>query len=415
MLEQYFKLPAVLRRHRRGLLGAHLDSFVSLAGDLGYPRETVRHQCCVVRGLGLWLESQRLRVADLNEELVGRHLEALRRNEKAWRGDEAATIRRFVGHLRELGVIASPEPVQEDSPLAPILQRYTEYLFVERGVVQATVDNYVPFARHFLEQRFGDGPLCFPQLNESDVTDFVLRWVHSESPGRAKLLVTALRCFFRFLLAYEEIEVDLAAAVPRVADWRLSTVPKYLSAEQVERVLDSCERGTATGRRDYALLLLLVRLGLRAGEVVAMQLDDIDWRAGEIIIRGKGAIHERLPLPPDVGEALVEYLRQDRPACATRRLFVRVRAPHRGFASSAAVDSIVRRALGRAALDPPMKGAHLLRHSLATGMLRAGASMAEIGQVLRHRCPNTTEIYAKVDFEALRRLAQPWPTMEGGQ
>jgi len=415
MLEQYFKLPAVLRRHRSGLLGPYLDSFVSLLGSLGYPRETVRHQCCAVRDLGVWLEGEGLGVADLDDDLVGHHIEERRGSGRAWQGDEAATIRRLVEHLRELGVIASAETVQEESPLDDVLRRYTEYLLVERAVVQVTVDNYVAFVRDFLVQRCGDGPLQLAQLRESDVTDFVLCWVRSHSPGRAKLLVTALRSFFRFLLEHGEIEMDLAAAVPTVAGWRLSTVPKYLSEDQVERLLDACDTTTAPGRRDYAVLLLLSRLGLRAGEVVALELDDIDWRAGEISVRGKGSSHDRLPLPPDVGEALTQYLRQDRPACTTRRLFVRVRAPHRGFASSVAVISIVRRALRRADLNPPVRGAHLLRHSLATGMLRKGASMAEIGQVLRHRNPITTEIYAKVDFDALRGLARPWPIAEGGR
>jgi len=203
--------------------------------------------------------------------------------------------------------------------------------------------------------------------------------------------------------------------IPTVADWRHSTVPKYLSEEQVERLLDACNRDTATGRRDQAVLLLLSRLGLRACEVVALELDDIDWRSGEITVRGKGSHHDRLPLPSEVGNALAEYLRRHRPACTTRRLFVRARAPRRGFTSSGAIISIVRRALRRADLNPPLRGAHLLRHSLATGMLRKGAAMAEIGQVLRHRSPITTEIYAKVDFDALRALALPWPIAEGGQ
>jgi site-specific recombinase XerD len=227
--------------------------------------------------------------------------------------------------------------------------------------------------------------------------------------------VTSLRSFFRFLLAQGEIEVVLAGAVPSVADWRQSSVPKYLPREQVERVLQACDLDTSTGRRNHALLLLLARLGLRAGEVVALELDDIDWRTGEITIHGKGSSHDRMPLLPDVGKALAIYLRRDRPRCSTRRVFVRTRAPYRGFASSAAVSTIVCTALRRAGLEPPVRGAHLLRHSLATGMLHAGASMAEIGQVLRHRSPATTEIYAKVDFNALRGLAQPWPGAERGR
>lgn len=415
MLEQCFKMSAILRRHRSGLLGPHLDSFVSLAGGLGYPRQTVRRQCCVLRDLGRWLESHGLGVADLNQDLVGRHLSDRRLSGQVWRGDEAATIHRFVGHLRELGVLVSPEPVEDDSPLEHMLRRYAMYLLVERAVVQITVDSYVPFARRFLEQRFGNGSLCLRELRESDVTNFVLRWAHSQSPGRAKLLVTALRSFFRFLLEYGEITVDLAATVPTVANWRLSTVPKFMSPEQVERLLDACDQNTAMGKRDYAILLLLARLGLRGCEVARLEIDDINWRVGEFTVRGKGLAYDRLPLLPEIGEALAIYLRQGRPKCSTRRVFVRSKAPFCAIKERGTVGTIVRNAIRKAGLETPSKGAHLLRHSLATGMLRAGASMAEIGEVLRHRNPSTTEIYAKVDFDALRRLAQPWPIEGGGR
>ena len=230
-------------------------------------------------------------------------------------------------------------------------------------------------------------------------------------------MVSALRSFFRFLLQQGEIATDLAACVPAVADWRLSTVPKYLGAEEVERLLSACDQRTRIGRRDYAILMLLARLGLRASEVVALELDDMDWRAGEIVVRGKGQRHDRLPLLQEVGEALASYLRQDRPRGSTRRVFVRMRAPIRGFAGPQTISTIVRRALQRADLKAPAKGvaAHLLRHSLATGMLRRGASMTEIAELLRHRnrSPSTTEIYAKVDLGGLRSLAQPWPWSGG--
>ena len=191
-------------------------------------------------------------------------------------------------------------------------------------------------------------------------------------------------------------------------------MPKYLTPKEVKRVLKACDRCTSVGRRDYAILLLLARLGLRAGEVVALQLEDINWRAGEILVRGKGSLHDRMPLPPEVGQALASYLRRDRPACRTRRVFVCMNAPHRGFAQSATLSAIVRQALARADLHPPLKGAHLLRHSLANSMLRSGATMGEIAEILRHRELNSTEIYAKVDFQSLRPLAQPWP-MGGAQ
>jgi site-specific recombinase XerD len=203
--------------------------------------------------------------------------------------------------------------------------------------------------------------------------------------------------------------MDLAAVVPTVANHRFSGLPKFLTPDEIERLLHVCDLGTVAGRRDYAILLLLARLGLRAGEVVHMTLEDIDWDAGELVIRGKSRRENRLPLPVDVGKAFAQYLRHGRPRCCSRRVFIRLSAPHQGFSSSVAVCDVVRRALARAGLNPAFKGAHLLRHSLATRMLRAGASMGEIGQILRHRLANTTEIYAKVDLTALRALAEPWP------
>jgi site-specific recombinase XerD len=222
-------------------------------------------------------------------------------------------------------------------------------------------------------------------------------------------MATALRSFFRFLRQRGDIRSDLAGAIPATTNWRLTGLPLSLGPEQVEALLDRCDQDTALGQRDYAILLLLARLGLRAGEVVASTLDDLDWETGTLIVHGKGKRQERLPLPEDVGEAVASYLRGSRPRCAARRVFTRRQAPHRGFSSSSAIDIVVRRALARTGLDPEKKGAHLLRHSLASRLLGSGASLEQIAQLLRHAHPQTTEIYAKVDLKALRALAQPWP------
>jgi site-specific recombinase XerD len=222
-------------------------------------------------------------------------------------------------------------------------------------------------------------------------------------------MATALRSFFRFLRQRGDIRSDLVGAIPATTNWRLTGLPLSLGPKQVEALLDSCDQDTALGQRDYAILLLLARLGLRAGEVVALTLDDFDWDNGTLIVHGKGKRQERLPLPEDVGEAVANYLRGSRPHCASRRVFIRLHAPHRGFSSSVAIDDVVRRALARTGLDSEQKGAHLLRHSLATRLLGSGASLEQIAQLLRHAHPQTTEIYAKVDLQALRALAQPWP------
>jgi integrase/recombinase XerD len=273
----------------------------------------------------------------------------------------------------------------------------------------------LPCIRKFLIERFREKPPVIREVRSSDVSDFILRQAPTMSPRRVQLVTAAFRSFFRFLFQDGEMQVNLALSVPSVADRRLATIPKYLSPDQVERVLGTCNRQTATGRRDYAILLLLARLGLRAGEVVSLQLDDVDWRAGELLVRGKGLLHDRMPLPVDVGEALTSYLRADRPPCKTRRVFVCMKAPRSGFAGPSTLSTIVRRALDRADLHPALRGAHVLRHSLATTMLRSGASMNEIGEVLRHRNPHTTEIYAKLDFDGLRTLAHPWPSVGGGR
>jgi site-specific recombinase XerD len=247
------------------------------------------------------------------------------------------------------------------------------------------------------------------QLSARDVTRFLHRYCQHFSKGRAKLLVTALRSFLRYALVKGLITNDLVPCVPTVAYWKRSGLPKAIPKSQVKRILHSSDHRTSIGRRDYAVVLVLARLGLRCHEVVLMTLDDIDWAQGEITVRGKGRRSDRLPIPDDVGTAIAAYLRRGRPHCATRRLFVRDRAPYEGFSSSTAVGDILRRAAARAGLDPSGLGPHRLRHSVATEMLRHGATLQEISEILRHRHADTTAIYAKVDLVALRQLAQPWP------
>ena len=252
-------------------------------------------------------------------------------------------------------------------------------------------------------------------LHADEIRAFVIETGLRLSPRTKQTMAAALRSFLRFLFLRGETAADLALAIPIVRQERQVSVPRHLPPEDIKRLLASCDLASPTGRRNYALLLLLARLGLRAGEVMALRLDDVRWREGEIMVRGKGQVQDKVPLLPDVGEALASYLRQDRPAGPSRQLFICRKAPHRGFSHPSSVSTIVMRALQCAGLTPPMRGAHLLRHSLATAMLRRGASFAEIGQVLRHRSARTTEIYAKVDLAALRDVARPWPCLGGAR
>jgi integrase len=257
-----------------------------------------------------------------------------------------------------------------------------------------------------LSARAVDGELHLQRLSAADVTEFVLTECASRSVGSAKYVVCGLRSLLRYLYVAGRIGAQLEAAVPKVAGWRLAGLPVVFGRAEVSRLLASCDRRTTFGRRDFAVLTLLCRLGLRAGEVAALRLADIDWRAGELVVRGKGHREERLPLPGDVGEALAGWLRRGRPRCEAATVFTRVRAPHRQL-TSAAVSAVVRAACARAGL--PELNAHRLRHTAATEMLRAGAELVEVGQVLRHASVLTTAIYAKVDRDRLRTLASPWP------
>ena len=387
----------------------HLRMFAAALQEAGYRDRTMCSKLRLVADFGHWLKRTGQSFASHLEEHL---LEAFVKHKQCMQqmhGGDSKTLQQFLTHLRKQGVVSDRKLIPDQSPLAGILGRYEQHLLLERKLGSATIFNYLSFARRFLIERFSKGPLLLKEIEVSDISDFVLGNVRTMGAGTAQIMTTAFRSFFRYLFLKGELQANLAACVPAVADWRLSTVPKYVTPEEVERVLKACNRNTAIGRRDYAVLLLVARLGLRAGEVVALQFEDINWRAGEILVRGKGMRHERLPLPADVGEALASYLRQDRPPCQTRRVFVCTRAPRRSFVRSCTVSLIIRRALLRAELDPPVKGAHLFRHSLATSLLRSGAKMEEIGEVLRHRDSGTTEIYAKVDFDGLRSVAHPWP------
>ncbi len=318
----------------------------------------------------------------------------------------------LLDYLAALGV----RPVEEEVPPGPVeelLGRYRDYLLGERGLTEGTARGYVDCVRPFVASRVRGEVLDLVGITAVDVIGFVLSACPGRAIGSVKLIVCSLRSLLRWLHLTGQVRVSLASAVPSVAGWRLSGLPKGIEPHELRRLLAACDRRTRTGRRDYAALLLLARLGLRAGEVAGLQLDDIDWRRGEITISGKGNRRERLPLPADVGAAIAAYLRRGRPATAEgRSVFVRVHAPHRAL-STGGVTMIVFDAAQRAGLGK--MHAHRLRHTAATAMLRAGSSLPEVGQVLRHRSVLTTAIYAKVDQDALAVLARPWPVeLDGG-
>jgi site-specific recombinase XerD len=411
MIEQFLNDAAAAQRMRASPVGSQLDSFAARLTQLGYARASGRDRLWTLSALGRWLRRRHLGLRDLTADVAAAFLKRHAPARRVRRSDHA-TLRLFLEHLEATGIIpASPSP-----PLSPILQlkaQYEAYLRHDRGLSPVTGPRHWFILRRFVRGRFGEGPIDLRGLTADDVTRHALAQIPSRSPASAQLHASTLRSFLHFLWQTGVTAADLTAAIPPVRRWRLADVPKYLARDEVTRVLNACDRSSPVGRRDYAILLLLARLGLRGGEVVRLELDDIDWHTGALTVRGKGSVRSQLPLPSDVGEAVATYLRRDRPRCATRRVFVRARAPHRGLGHPSTVSTLVRMALTRAAVNAPLKGAHVLRHSLATDLLRRGASLADIGDVLRHQQPNTTEIYAKVDITGLRLLAQPWPSGGG--
>ena len=408
MTDHFFRDFQTAPHLHEGPLSVYVDDFAALLQEQGYSPQSARMQTRLVADLSRWLRRQGLAANDLNPQRLKTYLKYRKHHLRPNRGD-ASALQKLMRLLRERGVVGQERCRPIQGPRERVEKHFEQYLLLERGLSLSSVVNYLPFVRQFLSERFGSDRIRLSKLCPADITGFVQRHAHDFCFGRTKLMVTALRVFLRHLRHRGEIATDLAACVPCVPNWSYASLPKFLLPGQVQQVLDHCDRRTESGKRDYAILLMLARLGLRAGEVVALMLDDIDWEAGLLTVRSKGGRWTQLPLPADVGEALACYLQHGRPQCASRRIFIRQRAPRVGFANSIAICSLVERALIRAGVDSPRKGAHLFRHTLATEMLRHGASLAEIGELLRHRHPNTTTIYAKVDLPALRGLALPWP------
>jgi len=390
-----------------GPLERYAPGFVAELVDVGYRPVSAAFLLQLMAHLSRWLAENGLVPEQLLTADVERFL-AARRAVGHTNYLSPKALAPLLRYLRELGVVpAETEP--ELSAVEVLLERYRRYLMEERGLVAGTVRGYVDMVRPFLASRAdATGGLELEALTAGDVLGFVLSESERRRSGKsAKLMVTALRSLLGFVHVEGLIARPLAQVVPSVAFWRLSGLPRGLEAGQVRALLDSCDRNTLAGRRDFAILLMLARLGMRRGEVAALGLDDLDWRAGEILVRGKGNRVERLPLPADVGEALADYLRDGRPRGVERRpVFVRVKAPLTAL-TAGGVTQVVVSAGKRAGLGEVT--AHRLRHTAATELLRAGAPLVEIGQLLRHRTELTTAIYVKVDRDRLRELARPWP------
>jgi len=395
----------VLRSLVRGPLEPHVTGFAEELLRQGYSRSSASQHVCFIAHLDRWMSVQGVGLGELGGSVIERYL-AERRTAGYVEYRSVKALQPLLDYLAPLGVLPVPLEVRPDA-VEGLLGRYGDDLLGERGLTAGTVRGYVDCVRPFVVTRARGEVLDLAGVTAADVTGFVLATCPGRGVGSAKLIVCALRSLLHWLHLTGRLPVPLASAVPSVAGWRLSGLPRGLEPAQLRRLLAACDRRTPTGRRDYAIMLLLARLGLRAGEVAGLGLDDIDWRRGEIAVRGEGNRAERLPLPADVGAAITAYLRRGRPTTAEgRSVFVRVHAPHRAL-TTGGVAMVVFDAAHRAGLGK--LHAHRLRHTAATAMLRAGSPLTEVGQVLRHRSSLTTAIYAKVDRDALAVLARPWP------
>lgn len=389
-------------------LDGHLAEFLATFASAGYAEKTQHDKRRVIVPFIRWARKTQLVVADLDEAAVSGFLARRPRPRGKHGNPERAAVEQFLEHLRARGVTPPRRPLKM-SAADLLVGKYVDHLHSARGLCARSVEVYSPFVRGFVAAQRLPGRRA--SLDASAIRGYLLQCSQNRSASFVKLLAAALRSFLRFLFLDGGTVADLSMAVPPIRRWRLAAVPPFLAPDQVEQVIAAIDRSTTSGRRALAILLLLARLGLRACEVVALELDDLRWDVGEIVVRGKGRVHHRLPLPDDVGKALALYLREARGRSVSRRVFLRRCAPHVGLSGPTAVCVVAREALRRVGLRLDGRvGAHIFRHSLATRMLRHGASLPEISQVLRHRSTATTKLYAKVDLEALRGVALPWPT-----
>jgi integrase/recombinase XerD len=391
-----------------GPLSSIMESYATSLNEGGYSHESFLSKTWFVIGFSRWLHQRRIGMSELTFGVAQRFL----RDHKPSRSGDPTTMKDFLTWMHSEGFV-SEQAIQpsDKSEVDTLVEDYSGYLLNERGLASTSRAIYASIARRFLMRTCRRGRLDLKSLTAQKIRDFVLYEARKFRTSKAaSLLTTVVRSLLRFVQYRGYIDRSLIEAVPAVAHWSMASIPRALPLEAIRRVLaQSKSSRTPCGLRDHAILLVLARLGLRAREVMLLELDDIDWTNACVHICGKGRRERPVPLPHDVGEAIAAYLRNGRPASSCRRVFLRARAPWRGVGKSTSISAIVSRALKRARVKSASRGAHQFRHSLATNMLRQGASLTEIGQVMRHRDPNTTRLYAKVDLSALREVALPWP------
>lgn len=394
-----------------GSLAPYLEPYAEYLADRGYSQISYWKKTFLISEFSRWLGERRISAGEITAEHEAAFLRD-RAQHRILKGGDTASLDGMTAWLEEQGIIEHKQAATAGSTgTEAIVQEYANWLQDQRGLAPPTIGNYAGYAGRFLTSIYGTGEPELAAITASQIIDHIRRNApRNRTFAHAKNMVTSLRSFFRFARYRDYIQADLAAVIPSVAGWSMASIPRAMPAESVQRLLDESKTWRSpSGLRNRAVILLLARLGLRAQEIIRLDLDDIDWSQGAMKVRGKGGQERPMPLPHDVGEAIATYLKDGRPESACRRLFLRSRAPFDGLVSHSDISMIVRRAINRAGIELNITGAHQLRHALAVDMLRQGLSLTEIGQMLRHRSPNATKRYAKVDLDGLRAVALPWP------
>jgi site-specific recombinase XerD len=410
MLDMYLKTPKTIQRLRSGPLGPYMDGFAATLKERGYSYTTASKYLRSASHFGWFVHRHKGTVGSINDETLvafRRHLTRcrcpLRHGGKAIHHTQYGA-KLFVKFLRDIGVIKRQSANRTKDTELPVIVAFRQWLETHRGSAKDTLRLYCRGAVQLLDQLGSDTS----RYDAKGVRGFFQRQASQISRSSAEKLATSLRAFLRYLSIHGNCQTGLDRAIPTVAGWRLATLPRCLTATEVQRILDYCDGDSHRGIRNRAIILLLARLGLRAGDVAGLRLSDIDWQNGTVVVAGKARRQVTLPLPQEIGDAILKYL-ECRPRVETDRVFVTAIAPFQPFRRGDSVSSVVKRAMQRAGVESPRKGAHILRHTAATEMLRQGCSLYQIGSVLRHRTIDTTAYYAKVDVALLKLVAQPWP------
>lgn len=402
----FFAEPYALKRWKRGPLGPYLDGFAHRLHECGYSPAVGGNYVRCIGHLSHWLAGEGFEARQLDEHKISDHLRTVQHR----RGVvvSSAPHRFFLSYLREIGVIPRPGP-ETTSRIDRVVDEYVDHLRQVRGLAESTLIHRRLFTRRFLAERFGDESVRLSRLSAQDVIRHIQVHMEEYSVLYRSQIVLVLRDFYRFLHLASHVRKDMTSGIPTLPRWKPTPRPEYLDRSEMDRLLAACERMTPQGLRDYAILVLLIHLGVRAGEVRGLTLDDIDWQACRITVFGKGGKRRQLPLLHEVGEALAAYLKNGRPPSPSRNVFLRTRAPWTGLSCSSGIYKIVDRALKRAGLNPSRRGPHLLRHSFATHLRGQGATLPDVGRMLGHDDVHSAQVYAHVAPNELRAIVEPWP------